>query len=161
MIRSVKPAQLPRFHSLPSSPFPTHYLGFNMKSFAAIVLGAIAFSQVALALPQEQVVVEAGPMENSDASFRSFAKGILDYLKENISASGAGSVGGVGQGGYKSKFVPGLGGGIKGNFGASGEAGLDRGKVSGDGDVGGSGSGGIGVGKGYGLEKTAEPGYAA
>ncbi|KAK9760412.1 hypothetical protein K7432_015579 [Basidiobolus ranarum] len=135
-----------------------------MKSFAAVVLGAIAFSQVALALPQEQMVVEAGAMEANaqDASIQSFAKGIFDYLKENISASGAGSVGGIGQGGYKSKFVPGLGGGIKGNFGASGEAGLDRGKVSGDGDVGGSGSGGIGVGKGYGLEKTAEidPSYA-
>ncbi|ORX89140.1 hypothetical protein K493DRAFT_318933 [Basidiobolus meristosporus CBS 931.73] len=130
-----------------------------MKSFAAIVLGAIAFSQLAYALPQDADagagVVEAPAVEAKDSvRVPGFLRSIHDYLRENISASGEGSLGGVGQAGYKSRFIPGLAGGLKGNFGATGNGKIDREGIRGDGDIGGSGSGGIGVGKGYGFEKT-------
>ncbi|ORX89137.1 hypothetical protein K493DRAFT_318931, partial [Basidiobolus meristosporus CBS 931.73] len=130
-----------------------------MRSFAAIVLGAIAFSQLAYALPQDADagagVVEAPAVEAKDSvRLPGFIKTFYDYLRENISANGEGSLGGVGQAGYKSRFIPGLAGGLKGNFGATGKGKLDKEGVRGDGDIGGSGSGGIGVGKGYGLEKT-------
>ncbi|KAK9696692.1 hypothetical protein K7432_012338 [Basidiobolus ranarum] len=126
-----------------------------MRSIAAIVLAAVAISQVALAFPQG-ITENAGDMETVDGSFiGGLFRKAYQYVKENGTGSLEGSIGGSGNGGYKSKFIPGLGGGIKGRFGAKGSSTLERGfNFKGDGDIGGSGSGGIGVGKGYGFDRT-------